>query len=116
MIDLIPTAPLHDLDQLLASLALVAPLFDTIPGVVFFVKDAQARYALVNQTLVQRCGFKEKSQIVGLTAEEVFPARFGPLYGGARRGLSHERKHNVTYFDPERTLVVLALSRTCSYR
>lgn len=79
-IDLIPAAPLHDLEQLLASLALVAPLFDAIPGVVFFVKDAQARYALVNQTLVQRCGFKEKSQIVGLTAEEVFPARFGPLY------------------------------------
>jgi AraC-like DNA-binding protein len=80
MIDLIPTAPLLDLDQLLVSLELIAPLFDAIPGVVFFVKDAQARYALVNRTLVQRCGCKEKSQLVGLTAEEVFPARFGPLY------------------------------------
>jgi AraC-like DNA-binding protein len=80
MIDLIPAASLHDLDHLLASLEGVAPLFDAIPGVVFFVKDTQARYALVNQTLVQRCGYKEKSQLVGLTAEEVFPARFGPLY------------------------------------
>ena len=59
MIDLLPTSPLHNLDQLLTSLETVAPLFDAIPGVVFFVKDAQARYALVNQTLVQRCGFKE---------------------------------------------------------
>jgi AraC-like DNA-binding protein len=80
MIDLLPATPLRDLDQLLASLEQVAPLFDAIPGVVFFVKDAGARYVLVNQTLVQRCGYKAKNQIVGLTAEEVFPARFGPLY------------------------------------
>ncbi|MFJ3481917.1 helix-turn-helix domain-containing protein [Pseudomonas sp. NPDC090202] len=80
MIDLIPAAPLHDLDQLLSSLERVAPLFDALPDVVFFVKDAQARYALVNQTLAQRCGCKEKSQLVGRTAEDVFPPRFGPLY------------------------------------
>ncbi|WP_342654790.1 AraC family transcriptional regulator [Pseudomonas sp. F3-2] len=80
MIDLLPASPLRDLDQLLTSLELVAPLFDAIPGVVFFIKDANARYALVNQTLVQRCGCREKQQIVGLTAEQVFPARFGPLY------------------------------------
>ncbi|MDH0748292.1 AraC family transcriptional regulator [Pseudomonas sp. GD03842] len=80
MLDLIPTSPLDSLDQLLSSLERVAPLFDAIPGVVFFVKDTQARYALVNQTLVQRCGCKEKRQLVGRTAEDVFPARFGPLY------------------------------------
>lgn len=93
MIDLIPATPLRDLDQLLASLELVAPLLDAIPGVVFFVKDTQARYALVNQTLVQRCGFKNKNQLVGRTAEDVFPARFGPLYTAQdRRVLADGRR------------------------
>ncbi|WP_296255479.1 MULTISPECIES: AraC family transcriptional regulator [unclassified Pseudomonas] len=80
MIELIPAAPLHSLEQLLGNLERVAPLLDAIPGVVFFIKDAHARYALVNRTLVQRCGFTQKHQLVGRTAEEVFPVRFGPLY------------------------------------
>ncbi|MEQ7919302.1 AraC family transcriptional regulator [Xanthomonas sp. WHRI 1810A] len=80
LLDLMPSSPLHTLDQLLASLAPVAPLFDAIPGVVFFIKDREARYALVNQTLAQRLGCKHKHELVGRTAEDVFPARFGPLY------------------------------------
>ncbi len=80
MLDLIPASPLRSLEQLLSSLELVSPLFDAMPGVVFFIKDTEARYALVNQTLAQRCGFKRKQDLVGRTAEEVFPARFGPLY------------------------------------
>ncbi|WP_426140868.1 helix-turn-helix domain-containing protein [Pseudomonas sp. DWP3-1-2] len=80
MLDLTqPSAP-RDLEQLLASLERVAPLFDAIPGVVFFIKDTHARYVLVNQTLAFRLGFKHKSELVGRTAEEVFPARFGPQY------------------------------------
>ncbi len=80
MIDLLAAQPPATLADLLASLEQIAPLFDAVPGVVFFVKDAQARYALVNQTLAQRCGFKDKAGLLGRTAEEVFPARFGPLY------------------------------------
>ncbi|WP_282343101.1 MULTISPECIES: AraC family transcriptional regulator [Pseudomonas] len=80
MIDLLATPAPATLADLLASLEQIAPLFDALPGVVFFVKDAQARYALVNQTLAQRCGFKDKAALLGRTAEEVFPARFGPLY------------------------------------
>jgi AraC-like DNA-binding protein len=80
MLDLIPASPPRTLDQLLTSLELVAPLFDAIPGVVFFIKDTEARYALVNQTLAQRLGCQHKHELVGRTAEDVFPARFGPLY------------------------------------
>ncbi|WP_313517428.1 AraC family transcriptional regulator [Pseudomonas sp.] len=80
MIDLLTARPPATLADLLASLEQIAPLFDAVPGVVFFVKDADARYALVNQTLAQRCGFKDKAGLLGRTAEEVFPARFGPLY------------------------------------
>ena len=80
MLDLTQTPAPRNLEQLLASLELVAPLFDAIPGVVFFIKDTHARYALVNHTLAFRLGFKHKSDLVGRTAEEVFPARFGPQY------------------------------------
>ena len=69
-----------DLDELLGSLQLIAPLLDAMPGVVFFIKDGQARYVLVNQTLVQRCALKERQALLGKTAEQVFPARFGPRY------------------------------------
>lgn len=69
-----------DLDTLLRSVQPIVPLLDTLSDVVFFIKDAQARYALVNQTLARRCGFKHGRELVGLTAEQVFPERFGPLY------------------------------------
>lgn len=55
-------------------------LFDALPDVVFFVKDAHGRYLVVNQTLVRRCGLKQKSALVGRSAAEVFPSAFGSLY------------------------------------
>lgn len=70
----------EDLAHLLAHLQQVAPLLDAMPGVVFFVKDPQARYVMVNRTLAQRCGVKAPAALLGRTAEEVFPSRFGPLY------------------------------------
>ncbi len=69
-----------DLPTLLGSLQPIAPLLDTLADVVFFIKDLDARYAFVNQTLARRCGFKQCAQLLGLTAEQVFPERFGPLY------------------------------------
>lgn len=80
MLDLLPPTPPADLPSLLASLAMIAPLLDVMPGVVFFIKDPQARYVMVNQTLARRCGFKDKRELIGRTAEDVFPSRFGPLY------------------------------------
>lgn len=80
MFDLLPQTAPADLPALLASLSAVAPLLDAMPGVVFFIKDPQARYALVNQTLASRCGVRHTSELLGRTAEDVFPSRFGPLY------------------------------------
>ena len=82
-----------DLPTLLGSLQPIAPLLDTLADVVFFIKDSEARYAFVNQTLARRCGFKSSSELLGLTAEMVFPARFGPLYTEQdRRVLSSGRE------------------------
>lgn len=69
-----------DLPTLLCGLRSIAPLLDTLNDVVFFIKDCEARYAFVNHTLARRCGRQHGEQLLGLTAEHVFPARFGPLY------------------------------------
>ncbi|QBF27093.1 AraC family transcriptional regulator [Pseudomonas tructae] len=82
-----------DLPTLLSSLQPIAPLLDTLNDVVFFIKDREARYAFVNQTLARRCGRKHCQDLLGLTAEHVFPARFGPLYTEQdRRVLSSGRE------------------------
>lgn len=55
-------------------------LFDAMPDLVFFVKDLQGHYVVVNQTLVTRCGLKEKDQLIGCSAAEVFPAALAASY------------------------------------
>lgn len=93
-----------DLPSLLSSLQPIAPLLDTLTDVVFFIKDTQARYAFVNQTLARRCGFKHTRELLGLTAEHVFPERFGPLYTeqdlrvlGSGRELSDQLELHLYY-------------------
>ena len=55
-------------------------LFDVMSDIVFFVKDKGGKYVVVNQTLVRRCGLREKSALLGRTASEVFPSRFAANY------------------------------------
>ena len=55
-------------------------LFDALPDVVFFVKDVQGRYVVVNQTLAQRCGQRHKAALLGRTSAEVFARPFGQSY------------------------------------
>ena len=44
----------ENMPALLNALALIAPLLNAIPNVVFFIKDRQARYLLANLTLARR--------------------------------------------------------------
>ncbi len=81
-----PTIPLpqmpaaETLADMLPYYAQLEPVLDALPDLVFFLKDRDARYALVNRTLATRCGCKDKRGIVGKTTEEVFPSRFGAAY------------------------------------
>jgi AraC-like DNA-binding protein len=68
------------LAAMLSHFILLAPVFDAMPDIVFFVKDTEARYVMVNRTLVSRCGFKDREALLGKTAEDVFPRRFGSNY------------------------------------
>lgn len=55
-------------------------LYDHFPDCVFFIKNIQSQYLVVNQTLVTRCGFHEKHELLGKTAFEVLPEPLGRRY------------------------------------
>jgi AraC-like DNA-binding protein len=55
-------------------------LFDCLPDVVFFVKNARGEYVVVNRTLVERCGCGGKSDLLGRRVDEVFPSPLGDNY------------------------------------
>ncbi len=55
-------------------------LFNLVDDIIFFVKDADLRYVLVNQTIVGRCGVESKEQIIGKTSAETFPEPLGDLF------------------------------------
>lgn len=59
--------------------AMVA-LFDTVHDAVFFIKDRDARYVAVSQTLADRCGCARRDDLVGKTALDVFPKPMARTY------------------------------------
>ena len=68
------------LDLLVAGLGRASrsdALFDGVPDMIVFVKDAAGRYVAANKVLAERTGFGHKDALIGLTADEVFPGELG---------------------------------------
>jgi AraC-like DNA-binding protein len=55
-------------------------LFDRVADTVFFIKDHEARYVAVNDTLAHRCRLTSKSALIGHKASEVFIAPLGERF------------------------------------
>lgn len=55
-------------------------VFDAVPDCVFFVKDREGRYVVVNKTLVTRCGRDNKDELIGRKARDVFPDPLGESF------------------------------------
>ena len=55
-------------------------LFDRVADTVFFIKDHEARYVALNDTLAHRCRFTDKSALIGRKASEVFAAPLGEQF------------------------------------
>jgi PAS domain S-box-containing protein len=70
----------RDASSLLPDLAIIEPLFDHLPDTAFFLKDCQGRYLVVNQSLVERCGLRHKTQLVGRHVRDVFPKELAEVY------------------------------------
>lgn len=58
---------------------LLEMLFDHTPDIAFFVKDALGRYLFVNESLVERHGLRNKSQMIGRRPSDICPGDFGRI-------------------------------------
>lgn len=58
---------------------LLEQLFDQMPEITFFIKDASGRYTVVNHSLVERNGLRSKDQLIGRRPCELFPGDLGRL-------------------------------------
>ena len=67
-------------ERALAAALTAVELFDRLPDVVFFVKNTAGAYVEANRTLVRRLGLREKAELLGRTARDVFPAPLGERY------------------------------------
>ena len=61
-------------------LSLLERLFDALPDVVFFAKDARGRYTHANETLLERLRLTKRAQLVGRRTDELFPGGLGDRY------------------------------------
>ena len=73
-------ALITDLFELLAEPFTAEAMFDLIPNIVFFMKNAAGCYVCVNHTLVKRSGKQSKSELVGCTPSQILGARLGKGY------------------------------------
>ena len=55
-------------------------LFDYLRDLVFFIKNSRGQYVVVNQTLVERCGLRDKQAVIGRTPDEIYPRPLGQNY------------------------------------
>jgi AraC-like DNA-binding protein len=55
-------------------------LFDHVADIVFFIKDREARYVAVNQTLADRCNFADKRALIGRKASQAFASPLGERF------------------------------------
>lgn len=55
-------------------------IFDCMNDLVFFIKNQRGEYVVVNEEMVRRCGKREKNELIGRKADEVYPASLGQSY------------------------------------
>jgi AraC-like DNA-binding protein len=64
----------------IADLDLLEALFAPLVDSPFFIKDADFRYVAANDAMVHLCGFSRRSQLLGRTARDIFPAPSASKY------------------------------------
>ena len=89
------------------DLGALESLFDALSDVAFFVKDREGRYVSINNTMVRRCGLRDKQQMLGKTALEVHPRPLALTYLSQDRQVIDDgveiRKHLELHLYPTRT-------------
>ncbi len=60
---------------------LLEQIFDQTPDIAFFIKDTAGRYRVVNHSLVERSGLREKRELIGRRPGEIVPGELGRAHG-----------------------------------
>lgn len=55
-------------------------LFDHLPGTLFFAKDLGGRLIAGNPAFVKRCGFRNESEIIGISDSSIFSPRMAEKF------------------------------------
>jgi len=58
----------------------ILTMFDGLNDIAFFVKDREGRYFGINRTMVRRCGARDKDEVIGKTALDLFPQALAETY------------------------------------
>lgn len=74
----VPVDPLRWQDSLRPGS--VRELFEYLPNCLYFVKDRELRLMGGNRAFVERCGFSDESELIGLSDREVFPVELAEKY------------------------------------
>lgn len=64
-------------ERLLLDVQLVEQVADLMHDTAFFIKDSTGRYVMVNKSIVERHGLKNKSQMIGRRPCEICPGDYG---------------------------------------
>lgn len=69
-----------DLNELIQSLNVFAPVLQVLPSTVFFVKNMRAEYVYANDTLLHRLQLPDMAALIGKTSEDLFQSEWGQYY------------------------------------
>lgn len=64
----------------MASSQTLREVFEHMPGVFFFVKDAEGRHIAANSAILSRYGITNEEDLVGRMVEDFFPAEVAKAY------------------------------------
>ena len=58
----------------------VRGLFEYLPNMLYFAKDTELRLMAGNRAFVERCGFREESEMIGKADRDIFPPELAEKY------------------------------------
>jgi PAS domain S-box-containing protein len=64
----------------MSELADLSPIFENLPGVVFFLKDTKGNIVDCNSLFAKHCGFEDKEKLKGKNDKEVFSSDLAQQY------------------------------------
>jgi AraC-like DNA-binding protein len=76
----------------LASGPSLAPLFEYLPEVYFYVKDRHSRFVKVNEALWKMRGFDAEASMIGLSDLDIHPTHLAEQYIDEDRRVMHSRQ------------------------